>query len=401
MTALPPDDKILISSRWVNIVITIITVVVTLGCAELAVTFYLNYWANEETFLKYGFITDVRQKLNEQGTRPMFEPHRYLGYIPKKNYKTDVNKHNSLGFRGEEFPVKKPKGEFRIVCMGGSTTYTIKIDDYRKAYPYLLEKILHQRGYTHVKVINAGVGGWSSWESLINYPLRIQPLEPDLIIVLDALNDIHARVVWPHQAYLSDNSGRRGVPDALFIPDWKEYSSIYRILAVKLGWIQPQISLARSLDADPETFWLPRFNRYQLTPDQRSTMGKYKGVSAKTIFSQNKPTYFENNLSNLTTIAKADGVKVVLSTFNLSNDLNFTSSEYLKALSEMNAVIAQVADSQKVSLFRYDQAFPGDPKYYVDDCHVNEVGSQLKATVFANYLEQANLINLPGIKPGK
>ena len=57
-------------------------------------------------------------------------------------------------------------------------------------------------------MINAGLAGWSSWESMINFQLRLLDLEPDLIIVYHAVNVLHARLVWPPEAYQPDNSGR-------------------------------------------------------------------------------------------------------------------------------------------------------------------------------------------------
>jgi len=84
----------------------------------------------------------------------------------------------------------KPAGQFRIVCLGGSTTYTSDVKDYRDSYPYLLEKYLKAQGYNDVTVVNAGAGSWSSWESLINFQFRVLDLDPDLIIVYHGINDI-------------------------------------------------------------------------------------------------------------------------------------------------------------------------------------------------------------------
>lgn len=58
----------------------------------------------------------------------------------------------------------KPKGEYRIVCLGGSTTYTGWVDDYRLTYPALLQTELIDRGYA-VTVVNAGNEAWTSYEN--------------------------------------------------------------------------------------------------------------------------------------------------------------------------------------------------------------------------------------------
>ena len=51
-----------------------------------------------------------------------------------------------MGYRGEEIDIPQPDEEFRIVCLGGTTAYTGKVDDYKMSYPYLLGKNLEPKG---------------------------------------------------------------------------------------------------------------------------------------------------------------------------------------------------------------------------------------------------------------
>lgn len=81
------------------------------------------------------------------------------------------------------------------------------MEDYRETYPDLLNKYLHNAGIESVEVINAGVAGYSSYNNLINISFRILPLEPDLIILYQGINDIDKRFVYPSERYLVDNSG--------------------------------------------------------------------------------------------------------------------------------------------------------------------------------------------------
>jgi len=133
------------------------------------------------------------------------EPHPYLGYVNKRNirkiyeakypYSEKFLRHyatNSFGFMGtKDYTMHKPKDVFRIICIGGSTTQNLW-DEFDYHYPRLLEDILNNMKITNLKfeVLNAGMQGWTSTESLINFELRLLDFEPDLIIVYDAVNDI-------------------------------------------------------------------------------------------------------------------------------------------------------------------------------------------------------------------
>jgi hypothetical protein len=98
---------------------------------------------------------------------------------------------NSLGFRGDEFSVKKPRKTLRIVCVGASTTFCAEASDNGHTWPARLEAILQPKYPTvTIQVINAGVGGYVISDSLKNIENRVLPLEPDLVIYYEANNDI-------------------------------------------------------------------------------------------------------------------------------------------------------------------------------------------------------------------
>jgi lysophospholipase L1-like esterase len=102
---------------------------------------------------------------------------------------------NSLGFRGDEIAPRKPEGVFRIVALGGSTTfgYHNSIPSTEETWPYKLERELRQRFPDRsIEVVNAGVPGYTLRNSLINFVARVTWLEPDLIIVYHGVNDASA-----------------------------------------------------------------------------------------------------------------------------------------------------------------------------------------------------------------
>jgi lysophospholipase L1-like esterase len=91
------------------------------------------------------------------------------------------------------FVREKPVDTFRIICLGGSTTYGTGSEYSGWSYPALLEaifKVALAGCGRHVEVINAGMMGYHSWHSRIRAETELDALSPDLYLVMDGVNDI-------------------------------------------------------------------------------------------------------------------------------------------------------------------------------------------------------------------
>jgi len=96
---------------------------------------------------------------------------------------------NSEGFRGAEFSPTKPGDTYRIVMIGGSTTFGSGVFD-NETIPFQLEqKLQNKNSEFNVEVINTGLGGsWSKLEvDLIKN--KIIDYDPNLLIVYGGAND--------------------------------------------------------------------------------------------------------------------------------------------------------------------------------------------------------------------
>jgi len=376
-----------------NIFLAIIAVFLLFAFSETIANIYLLRFADEDTFIHYASWRQLQKR--KISNKPQYSPHRYLGYYPTPNYIKGKNRHNSLGYRGEEIEIPKPPGEFRIVCLGGSTTYTGQVEDYRKSYPYLLEKYLNEKGYRNVTVVNAGAGGWSSWESLINFELRVLDLEPDMIIDYDGINDIYPRFVWPPEAYRGDNSGYTLLDQtAIFMPSILEYSTILRIAMLKMGLITPHAAFERTIKRNAKTYFGSLFHQQKLRGTYPS--GIFKEISARQMLETNKPIYFERNIRNMIVIAKSRGIKVVLSSFAYSplfTDIpEVSSQEFISAIEENNRLLQKIAQEMDVYFFDFAGKFPTDKRWFKDGIHVNEEGAKLKAKLFGDFLINNHLL---------
>lgn len=400
MDAAPNPPKARNSSFAARVLLLAASLLFTLGALEWAARYWLLNLAKPREFLLYASLRqldDSRLAASRKGVERRYSPHRYLGYFPTPNYRQDGNWHNSLGFRGDEIPRPKPAGEFRIVCLGGSTTYTGRVDEVELTYPAQLEMRLRERGYPQVRVINAGAEGWGSWESLINLETRGLDLEPDLIVDYDGINDLHARLVWPPEAYRGDNSGRRAPNvSGVTMPGILEYSTLARILLVRGGRLEPHAELSRTIDRPAPSWLAPEFWRQWRHHDYPH--GIFATVSVEQMLRANPPVYFRRNLESLVAVARAHGADTMLATFAEAHAYpreSSSSPEYTRGIEEMNEVVRQVAAATGAHLFDFAAVMPRGKEYFADGEHVNARGAAKKAELFAEAIVTQNLLPAP------
>ena len=112
-----------------------------------------------------------------------------VDYIPRPGIAPQFYSMNSEGFRGPEFIKDKPNDIYRIIAVGGSTTFGAGVTD-ENTWPSILEKKLQNiSGDKDIEVINAGTPGLNSLSENILVKERLVHYKPDLIIVSDGNND--------------------------------------------------------------------------------------------------------------------------------------------------------------------------------------------------------------------
>jgi lysophospholipase L1-like esterase len=357
-----------------NLILLLFSVSLTFILLESGARLWLNYLATADQYDRYVLFTSIKPE------DYAWTPHPYLGYSPTPNYRKGGTFHNSLGYRNNEFPLEKPPGVYRIVALGGSSTYDVRIEDNDKTFTAQLEKVLKEKyGYQSVEVINAGVPGYNSWEVLINLEFRVLDLDPDLIIVYEGTNDVHARMVEP-SSYRGDDSGRRQIWRVPRVPLW-EHSALLRILSRKMNFTR-QVSVDDFVS--PSTYLSWPFE-YRLNED---------GIDPSEILKQNPPIFYRRNLENMIAVAREHGVNIMFSTWAYSPYFNdYASKEaYQQGFEENNRVMKEVANQNQIPVFDFASMMPQDPSYWADGRHSNEAGAMLKASLFAEFIDNEGLI---------
>lgn len=358
-----------------NLGLSFVTVLLCFIVSELCLRIWLFHIATPTQFSYYALYEEVKDE------NRIFSPHHYLNYCTTSNFRSrdGLNKHNSLGYRGEEIITPKPQGIFRIAVLGGSSAYTQAVKDYKKSFTVLMQNILREEyGYSNIEVVNAAVGGYSSWESLINLEFRVLDIEPDLLIIYHGTNDVHTRLL-PLSLYRGDNSGRR---KQWSIPERKIWDRIVflRILNDRLKILPSKKGLGALVDA-------PTSHAGVMAYDKRI------GGDPTIVLDNNPPKYFERNLRNMIAIAKEHNIQIILSTWAHSPLFQDYAStrHYEKGFAENNDVVRSVAKKHNIPLFDFAKSMPIQKEFWGDGRHVNEEGALVKAKIFAEFLHSQRI----------
>lgn len=313
--------------------------------------------------------------------------------LPYVNYglSPDYPTHNRLGYRGPEIQQPKPADVFRIVALGGSTTYGFGLPQWQEAYPAQLEQILHDDfGYSRVEVINAGVEWYTSWEMLTNFAFRVLDLNPDLIILYEATNDVSFRLVDPQQ-YNGLNSAR-----GIWRTDYDHLgpSALYRIIALNLGWIPNPASIENQISP------LDAVRLCGVVIRDGEPFCQHLNATPEDVLQANLPVYFERNYRNLIAMAQANEVQVMLSTWahfpdtidGLPYDNYLTYPFWQAAIAEHNRVVSDLA--AELDLLYYDLAeqMPYNPAFWMDGAHLTALGTREQAAQYAAFLATTGLL---------
>ena len=135
---------------------------------------------------------------------------------------------NSLGFRDREFDIKKPKGQYRILCVGDSFTFGEGVKA-QEAYPKVLETML-QTKYKNVEVINTGVSGYNTVDEYLYIRNKLLSFNADLIILGFYIGNDPEDPSLPFNQEMKENNdiGKRSSLEVYFRhkKKWEEFSKM-------------------------------------------------------------------------------------------------------------------------------------------------------------------------------
>ncbi len=366
-----PDQRV---PRMVNLFAGIglvcVTILLLALLLELGLRFYFANFGTTNEKIAYLYTRDQINALN-QGTVPL--PEVDYGLSPSNP------EHDALGYRGGAVQIPKPAGTFRIVALGGSTTYGTSVTA-AESYPAQLQQVLRDDyGYANVEVVNAGVAGYTTFQTFVNLAYRVTELQPDLVIIYHAGNDVLPREVDP-DCYAGQNPlrgvdprGRISVSN-LNIP--LSSSALYRFVALNLGWMTNPATLAGLFVESPI-----------------DCGGSQNGADVAHNVEINRPIYFERNERNMIAVTREYGFKIMFASWAYHTGDSSALPFWQTAVVEHNAITARVAQAEDALYFDYAAVAPTtDASSWADYVHMSASGNLSRAQAFAQFIDAQGII---------
>jgi len=296
-------------------------------------------------------------------------PHPYLVYVlnPNTQYyhesfygKAPKQFINSQGFRGKEFTKEKSKGVYRIVCIGGSTTFSYNETDETKTYPQLLEDALNTTFESpSFEVINAGTPGWTTAENLINLQFRLLELKPDMVILYEGVNDTYALRM--------DEEGK------------SDYSNFRRIV----NYTAPG-AMEKFLFRASRMYRLYFVTTHQVAFDINAIAAKPYPPEKKVLENLDKGTgkYFRSNMDSMVVLAQSRDITPVLMTMG--------HGPWHPSLMRLNGLTREVAAARGAVLVDFEVT--SQPTYFVQDLiHLTRAGNTAMARILVEKFSETDL----------
>lgn len=287
---------------------------------------------------------------------------------------------NALGFRGAELEVPKPEGRVRLAFLGGSTTFCAEASADAATWPELVAAGLRARhAGRSFDVVNGGAAAFTTVQSLANLEGRIAPLEPDVVFIYHATNDLSHDSRQQALAAGLPGTGRLG-------ESWlAQHSVAWELLEKNLRAARPAAdtggpTLQLDLVALTQGF------RANLTCLVQAAQARARSVVLVTFATRQRRE-------------QPPDVRRASSTTSLMWMPYMTVDGVLAGFEALNAVIREVAAAEGCVLVDGEHGIPGDAEHFADSVHFTDEGCRAQAERVLEALDAAPQTQWLGAAP--
>ena len=350
-------------------------------------------------------ITDIYQFHPFTGF--VFKPRRkFIAGHPGQETQSEilVNDHGFLSDR-LSMPLEKADDEIRIATIGASTTANINLN-YEDNWPGKLGALLQAEfPDKQVTVINAGIPGFNTAQSIGNLTLRVLPFAPDVVVIYHAYNDL--KLARPGFELKPDFSNVHTQPYG----SHERPGVFQQVLDSSMFFVRTRNKMREYEKATTALEKLSEDDRLDRVP-----------AAAQRVF--------RHNMTMMIAAAQSTGAKVILSSFATLHDLETIENQNPQTLSPLkrqelayllhftpglslpgifdglrryNDVLAELADVMGTKWVDNASMVPHEDRFFVDRVHFSAVGAEQMANnflpVIVSALNDGTSDTSPGLQP--
>jgi lysophospholipase L1-like esterase len=302
---------------------------------------------------------------------------------PNTVFKTnnDTTRINAVGLRESLLPTQKKKsGEKRVLLTGDSSIYGWGVRDH-ETYAIYLEKELKKRFRTNIEVINMGVPGYSTEQSIRLLEQVGWKYEPDLVIVSNIFSDCNIDAFQDRQAFKLTR------PDPSTTEKVLQQSRLY--CAAKMHWVYYQATLNQS----PNRVLMPGI------PTGANAAVRLEELNETLALSRVPIDQYLENLDIIHAQAKKNKAQMILAPLAQEWDVGIwnvpmpePTKEHVLPWFPYRKAQKDWAKQREIEIISFPEVFAsykGDPKsLFVDNMHPSRTGTLLMAQEVAQFLEK-------------
>ncbi|MEX2213289.1 MAG: SGNH/GDSL hydrolase family protein [Phycisphaeraceae bacterium] len=331
--------------------------------------------------------------VNPPGLHRVLEPRRIKGASPVAVMTT-----NSLGLRGPEF---SDEDRVRILCIGGSTTECLYLDDTR-TWPALLGQKLNA-DKPGVWVGNAGRSGLNCIDHLTLVRHLPEAWKVDCWLVLCGVNDLNMyrhgtaddrirrsyELTFPYRRPGISSTLQRPLQRNLYT--WHLMEKVFQRIKEKMS--DPNRAVAQ----DREGEWVEQTLRHLIattttaeTKDFTADLQRYRGylqqiiAEARTrkitvVFATQPTSWSAKPPDDIREHLKALGADEIFFQWQANSAL---------ALDQFNQVMRDLCKAEGMQCIDVARVVPPNTECFYDDCHFTEQGAEVVAAHLAGALKE-------------
>lgn len=278
----------------------------------------------------------------------------YFIYYPHRSLTTMAFRTNNFGYRDYDFIVPKPKGVFRIVCIGASTTEEGVSN--RDTYPKFLERILRDYFKTEeIEVFNCGISGMTLNRHIAKLPEYIV-FQPDIVVIYEGVNDI----VYGLFSQMFDE-----------LPIFVRVGYLISIFA--RVHLRPLPYFDYPVDRIEERIDEEYMTSLKILVDNFTREGILVAISSVGVPMRSKLTSEESEYMDYYYDKEWGWI-------------NSTFQQYCDVMNLWNRKLVDLCEKENLIYIPFAEKIPPSTKYFGDICHLRQKGIKLKAKVMAETL---------------